>query len=97
MQKPTLSSTEIAFVYAGDLWIVSCQGGEARRLTNGTGIETDPVFSPDGSVIAFSGEYDGNVDVFIIRNTPTPHHAPRSRQSRGLDAGWKEDPHSLES
>lgn len=66
LQKPTLSSTEIAFVYAGDLWIVSRQGGEARRLTTGTGIETDPVFSPDGSLIAFSGEYDGNVDVFVI-------------------------------
>ena len=60
LQKPTLSKTQIVFSYAGDLWIVAREGGEAVRLTTGAGIETDPVFSPDGSQIAFTGEYDGN-------------------------------------
>jgi tricorn protease len=69
LQKPALSRTQIAFVYAGDLWLVSRQGGDARRLTTGPGLETDPVFSPDGSQIAFSGEYDGNLDVYVVSAT----------------------------
>ncbi len=66
LRTPTVSRTQIAFSYAGDLWIVSREGGEAKRLTTGPGLETDPVFSPDGSQIAFTGEYDGNVDVFVV-------------------------------
>jgi tricorn protease len=66
LQKPTLSKTHIVFAYAGDLWSVPRDGGDAVRLTSGSGIETDPAFSPDGTRIAFTGEYDGNVDVFVI-------------------------------
>ncbi len=66
LQKPTVSRTEIAFVYAGDLWTVSRQGGDAKRLTTGVGIETNPIFSPDGTMIAFTGEYDGNFDVYVV-------------------------------
>ena len=66
LQKPTLSKTHIVFAYAGDLWSVSRDGGDAVRLTSGTGNETDPAFSPDGTRIAFTGEYDGNVDVFTF-------------------------------
>ena len=66
LQKPTLSKTHIVFAYAGDLWSVPRDGGSAVRLTSGPGIETDPVFSPDGAQIAFTGEYDGNVDVFVM-------------------------------
>src|SRR5260370_34584931 len=66
LQKPTLSKTQIAFVYAGDLWTVSREGGDARRLTTGPGLETNPIFSPDGSIIAFTGEYDGDVDVYTL-------------------------------
>ena len=66
LQKPTLSKTHIVFAYAGDLWSVPREGGDAVRLTTGPGTETDPVFSPDGTRIAFTGEYDGNVDVFVV-------------------------------
>ena len=65
-RSPTVSKTHIVFVYADDLWIVPVAGGEATRLTAGAGAETDPVFSPDGSMVAFTGEYDGNVDVFVV-------------------------------
>jgi tricorn protease len=64
--SPTLSGTHIAFVYAGDLWTVLRSGGEAIRLTTGVGTETRPSFSPDGTMLAFSAEYDGNVDVYTV-------------------------------
>jgi len=66
LRKPTVSRTQIAFSYGGDLWVVDRSGGDARRLTSDVGIETDPAFSPDGSLIAFTGEYDGNEDVYVI-------------------------------
>ena len=65
-QRPALSKDLIVFGYAGDLWSVPRAGGRATRLTTGVGIETAPVFSPDGNTIAFAGEYDGNTDVFTI-------------------------------
>jgi tricorn protease len=65
-QKPTVSATHIVFHYAGDLWIVGRTGGEARRLTIGTGLESYPVFSPDGSQVAFAGDYEGNLDVYVV-------------------------------
>lgn len=66
MQRPALSRTQIVFAYGGDLWSVPREGGMAHRLTSGTGVETNPAFSPDGTQIAFTGEYDGNVDVFVM-------------------------------
>src|ERR1700740_495549 len=66
LQRPAFNGKVIVFSYAGDLWSVDRNGGHAYRLTTGTGIETDPVFSPDGSMIAFTGEYDGNTDVFVM-------------------------------
>jgi tricorn protease len=66
LQRPAFNGKLIVFSYAGDLWTVDRAGGRASRLTTGTGIETDPVFSPDGSLVAFTGEYDGNTDVFVV-------------------------------
>ena len=62
---PTMSKTEIVFLYGGYLWSVPRDGGEARQLTTG-GHETNPVFSPDGKWIAFTGEYDGNADAYVM-------------------------------
>ena len=53
LQKPTVSRTEIVFAHAGDLWSVPREGGDARRLTVSAGVEDNPIFSPDGSTIAF--------------------------------------------
>ena len=66
LAQPAISNTHIAFVYADDLWIANTDGTQPRRLTADEGIESDPVFSPDGKRIAFSAQYDGNTDVFII-------------------------------
>ena len=65
LRSPSVSQTQVVFVYAGCLWIVPRDGGGARPLTTG-GHESNPVFSPDGSMIAFTGEYDGNQDVYVV-------------------------------
>lgn len=66
LAQPAISNSHIAFVYAGDLWLAGLDGSNPRRLTADEGVESSPVFSPDGSLIAFSAEYDGNTDVFTI-------------------------------
>lgn len=66
VRQPTLSRTHVVFVLADDLWIVDRNGGTARRLTTGEGIESNPYFSPDGDWVAFTGNYDGNTDVFLV-------------------------------
>ena len=64
LRQPDVSGTQIVFVHANDLWTVGRDGGSAIRLTSSAGAETDPAFSPDGQWIAFSGQYEGNVDVY---------------------------------
>ncbi len=66
LREPTLSAESIAFRFAGDLWSVPRAGGAARRLTASVGRELDPQFSPDGRSVAFTGEYDGNLDVYVM-------------------------------
>ncbi|MDZ7681175.1 MAG: hypothetical protein U5J63_05520 [Fodinibius sp.] len=66
LREPTVSQDHIVFVYANDLWITDRNGGDARRLTSGEGGETNPHFSPDGSQIAFTAQYDGNTDVYVV-------------------------------
>jgi len=66
LSQPSISKNQIAFVYAGDLWISDIYGNNVRRLTSDEGIESNAVFSPDGKLIVFSAQYDGNTDVFII-------------------------------
>jgi tricorn protease len=91
LQKPSVSRSEIAFSYGGDLWVVSRDGGEARRLTAGIGVETDPRFSPDGSLIAFTGEYDGNHDVYVV---PAAGGEPRRltyHPAPNIVLGWTPD------
>jgi len=63
---PDVSATHITFVYAGDIWVVDKTGGTAERLSSPRGQEMFPRFSPDGSQIAFSGNYDGNTDVYVV-------------------------------
>jgi len=63
---PDVSAAQIAFVYGGDVWIVSKSGGTANRLTSSTGEEAFPRFSPDGKSLAFSATYDGNTDVYTV-------------------------------
>jgi tricorn protease len=66
LQYPDVSSTHISFTYGGDVWIVAKEGGTAYKLTSAKGTELLARFSPDGKQIAFSGNYNGNVDVYVM-------------------------------
>ncbi|GAB5553188.1 MAG: S41 family peptidase [Saprospiraceae bacterium] len=91
LRQPSLSATEIVFVYADDLWLVAKDGGQARRLTTDVGTESNPHFSPNGKMIAFTAQYDGNRDVYVM---PTAGGTPRRMTWHpGTDAvqGWTPD------
>jgi tricorn protease len=74
LRFPDVSAESIVFVYAGDLWTVPKEGGLARRLSSPKGQELFAKFSPDGRFIAFSGNYDGNTDVYLM---PAQGGAPK--------------------
>src|SRR5688572_908005 len=63
---PDVSQTQIVFTYANDLWVIPKEGGTAIKLSSPAGVESYPKFSPDGRSIAFSGNYDGNTDAYVI-------------------------------
>ncbi|MFO7694101.1 MAG: PDZ domain-containing protein [Vicinamibacterales bacterium] len=91
LRTPTVSATHIAFVYANNIWTVERSGGLARRITSFQGQTTNPHFSPDGSMIAFSADYAGNTDVYVV---PASGGEPRRLTWHpGGDAvqGWTPD------
>jgi tricorn protease len=69
LRFPDIHEDKIAFVYGGDLWVASTSGGMATRLTAHPGLELFPKFSPDGKWIAFTGQYDGDEQVYVIPAT----------------------------
>src|ERR1051325_10246461 len=66
LRFPTTNDKDIVFCYAGELYTVAKDGGVARRLTSAPGYTTFPRFSPDGKQIAFTSEYDGNREVYVM-------------------------------
>jgi tricorn protease len=91
MRSPTMSKTHIAFAFGGDIWIVDRNGGDARRLVTGTGLESGPFFSPDGTMVAYTGDYDNNEDVYVV---PSAGGEPRRltyHPSTDVVVGWSPD------
>jgi tricorn protease len=86
-----ISKDKVVFVYAGDLWIASREGGAARRLTSQVGDELYPKFSPDGKWIAFTGEYDGNPDVYLISADGGEPKRLTFHPSNDIVLGWTPD------
>ena len=84
LRHPDIHGDTIVFVYAGDLWTVGAQGGEARRLTSDPGLELFPRFSPDGKQIAFTGQYSGTRQVHVI---PADGSAPPKQLTFRNDIG----------
>ena len=74
-------ATQIAFVYAGDIWLVAKGGGVAHRLSTPAGEESFPRFSPDGAKLGYTADYDGNPDVYVVpgdgRHAGARHPQPR--------------------
>src|SRR6266699_1765716 len=66
MRFPDIYKDKVVFMYGADLWLASTDGGVARRITSHPGRELFPKFSPDGKWIAFTGQYDGNFNVYVI-------------------------------
>ena len=66
LRSPAICGNHIAFVYGGDIWIAGSDGSNPSRLTTFPGVESDPVFSPDGKTIAFTADYDGNTDIYTL-------------------------------
>src|SRR5271157_3142796 len=66
LRFPDIYKDKIAFMYGGDLWLTSSSGGTARRITSHPGRELFPKFSPDGKWLAFTGQYDGNFNVYAM-------------------------------
>ncbi len=88
LRQPTISADKVVFAYADDLWIADRAGGDAVRLTSNEGSEISPHFSQDGKWIAFSAEYGGNMDVYVVSSDGG--HPDRLTWHPGYDAvqGW---------
>lgn len=69
LRFPAIYNNQVVFTYAGDLYTIDKRGGVARKLTNHNGFEMFARFSPDGKQIAFTGQYDGNTEVYLIPAT----------------------------
>jgi tricorn protease len=66
LTDPALSAERIAFVYGNDVWTCRLDGADVQRITSGPGLKMRPAFSSDGSLLAFSAELDGNLDVYVV-------------------------------
>ncbi len=95
MQGPTLNASHIVFAYGGELWRVSREGGAAVQLTAGPGQKSNPHFSPDGNWIAFTAQYDGNLNVYLM--SAEGGEARQLTFGRGPDTveGWTPDGKSV--
>src|SRR6201988_11482 len=95
LRTPTVSSTQIGFAYANNIWVVPRAGGSAKRITSFQGQTANPHFSPDGRWIAFSGEYAGNFDVYVV---PSEGGEPKRltwHPGADLVEGWTPDGKSI--
>ncbi|WP_414664545.1 S41 family peptidase [Horticoccus sp. 23ND18S-11] len=92
LQSPTLSQTQIAFAYGGNLWVVAREGGDARRLVAADpGTASGPLFSPDGTQVAFTGEFEGNQDVYVVPAGGGELKRLTSHPATDVAVGWSPD------
>lgn len=95
LKYPDISATQIAFVYGGDIWVVARTGGVAQRLSSPRGEEQFPRFSPDGSRIAFTANYDGNNDIYVMPSTGGEARRVTFHPSTDRVIDWYPDGRSL--
>lgn len=95
LRFPDVNNKSIVFVYAGDIWTVAKEGGIARRLSSPKGQELFPKFSPDGKSIAFSGNYDGNIDIFVMPSQGGEVHRLTHHPDGDYVVDWYPDSKSI--
>ena len=89
LRFPTTNGSEIVFCYAGELYTVSKEGGTARRLTSGPGYSSFPRFSTDGTQLAFTSQYDGNTEVYLMpAEGGVPKRLLRRSDATTFRIGW---------
>lgn len=91
LRSPALSRTQIAFAYGGEIWIVNRNGGEAHRLVTGSDRLDGPVFSPDGTMIAYTGNYHGNDNVYVVPATGGEPERLTYHPGADVAIGWTPD------
>jgi tricorn protease len=91
LRNPSLGAERIAFLYAGDIWLVARQGGDARRLTSGGAVGAGPYFSPDGTQLAYSAHEHGVTDVYVIGAEGGVPRRLTWEPTGSLAAGWSAD------
>jgi tricorn protease len=91
LRNPSLNKDRIAFLYADDIWTVSREGGEARRLTSGSSVAEGPYFSPDGTQIAYSTRQHGLVDVYVVNADGGVPRRLTWEPTGNYAAGWTPD------
>jgi tricorn protease len=95
LDQPAMSQTQIVFEYGGELWSVARTGGEAHVLASGMDLLADPIFSPDGSQIAFTGTYDKNTDVYVLPATGGQPRRLTFHPDPDMALGWTPDGRSV--
>jgi len=91
LKQPSISAQQLTFVYAGDIWVANRDGSHPRRLTSSPAEENNPVFSPDGSLIAFSAKYENNTDVYFIPASGGQPQRLTWHPGPDIPTGWNAD------
>jgi tricorn protease len=91
LRNPSLGEDRIAFLYAGDIWTVPRQGGDARRLTSIGAVIEGPYFSPDGSQVAYSARERGTIDVYVVSSDGGVPRRLTWEPTGSLVTGWTPD------
>ncbi len=95
LRYPTMSKTQIAFEYGGEIWEMPRAGGRAHVLASGMDMLTKPIFSPDGAMVAFTGTYDGNTDVYVVPATGGQPRRLTFHPGPDVAVGWTPDGKSV--
>jgi tricorn protease len=91
LRDPSMSKTQIVFEYGGELWEVPRAGGQAHVLATGMDLETTPIFSPDGTKVAFSGTFDHNTDVYVVSASGGQPERLTWHPDPDIAVGWTTD------
>lgn len=91
LEQPDISEQHIAFVHGGDIWLANRDGSDPRQLTSHPASETKPLFSPNGQWLAFSADYHGNDDVYVISINGGPAKRLTWHPSHDLVTDWSGD------